>query len=1018
MRLIRGPRAQPMAWSNPATWGGSVPTTNDAVNIPAGTTVILDTGTANLASLEIDGTLKTSGNGNVSITSGYVLVGATGILEIGTVSSPYLGTATIEVNGAEASRATRFVADNFNSTGTGNGTLTRLAASTGAVQEQITATWSSATDFTVSGTVSGALGSGTVGTLFNNKIRFIAVAGGTPWAAGATRVVVVESRGFTNSGLPRSIQVEDGGTIRLIGNPPSVVRTRLNADLAITATSMTLADSVSWASGDTIVVGPTDFTDTTSGVAEVFTLNGAVSGTAANVNVAATRYKWGKMQYVTDAGMSLTADTLTKPADFTQGNWDLIPKTLDERAAVINLTRNIVIQAPNDSAWTTSKFGVHCMFMGLNSRVQLLGVEVKRGGQAGAIGRYPLHFHMLSYNMQDGMTLPSDGTFLGATNNANHYVKKCSINVSSQRAMVIHGTHGALLQDNVAYDITGHAVFLENGAEEQNTIERNVVMQMTVPTSGNKLIDSDTSNAFGGTFGTSCYWLTNPYNTVKDNWGFGGVVGCWNVFAGSQCFDLSQQVAIVPRTRPVLEHSGNVMGCNVRRGFGTEAPPTNNRGATESAVFFAGSLVNGSRFNFTSNTHWKNKDAGYRNRVNAPGFYTSWTSADNGMIDYAGQADQSVFLDNALLVGVSLNNGNSAETRATDNRRAGFTSYDEGFVPRNIIAVNFPVRNPPAHSRNSFDGQAVCLQGGGLVRMGEYIFPIWTFTIYGPWYLIGSTPGYMCSPPHFDGQPVTAGNEKFTLGICRDVSGEFTGTPNRHVVWNSTFYTTDAADLQAWSHAEAKHTSSTYIAIQSSGSVSGIEENFYTPNQPFYVDRLSASDLSTVVGSWNIPDSRTVGGGVSHFKHFGAMRGGVYRIGWNGELPSGDAVANFSVSFMHAAADEITLAVAWNHLITIGTVYLRWDPDGIASALSQFELDNNWGTSGKRYAVKFTNSGMTSAADVHAATTLKYWQDPTNDWVWLKLKGDIVADVLEYRLDGNLNPNRSMGISIREAVVP
>ena len=136
------------------------------------------------------------------------------------------------------------------------------------------------------------------------------------------------------------------------------------------------------------------------------------------------------------------------------------------------------------------------MFMGLNSRVQLLGVEVKRGGQAGAIGRYPLHFHMLSYNMQDGMNLPSDGTFLGATNNANHYIKKCSINVSSQRAFVIHGTHGALLEDNVAYDITGHAVFFEDGPEEVNTVSRNVVIQVTPPTTANRLVDSD----------SVCFW--------------------------------------------------------------------------------------------------------------------------------------------------------------------------------------------------------------------------------------------------------------------------------------------------------------------------------------------------------------------------------------------------------------------------------------------------------------------------------------------------------------------------------
>ena len=51
------------------------------------------------------------------------MVGGTGILEIGTVGSPYLGAATIEVNGAEASRATRFVPDVTASSGTVTGLL-------------------------------------------------------------------------------------------------------------------------------------------------------------------------------------------------------------------------------------------------------------------------------------------------------------------------------------------------------------------------------------------------------------------------------------------------------------------------------------------------------------------------------------------------------------------------------------------------------------------------------------------------------------------------------------------------------------------------------------------------------------------------------------------------------------------------------------------------------------------------------------------------------------------------------
>lgn len=76
--------------------------------------------------------------------------------------------------------------------GTGNGTLNGLIGTASSVQETITVTWTSATAFTVTGTVTGSMGSGTVGTLFSHaRVSFTAVAGGTPWAAGATASFVM-----------------------------------------------------------------------------------------------------------------------------------------------------------------------------------------------------------------------------------------------------------------------------------------------------------------------------------------------------------------------------------------------------------------------------------------------------------------------------------------------------------------------------------------------------------------------------------------------------------------------------------------------------------------------------------------------------------------------------------------------------------------------------------------------------------------------------------------------------------
>lgn len=1013
-----------MLWSDPSTWGGSVPTTNDPVTVAAGDTIILDTDTASLASLTIEGILKTVGNDNVSITAGHVVIEGTGTLQIGTESTPYTGVASITLTGAEASRANRFVADDTSSGGTGNGRLKRLFVSTGAVAEVITITWSSASAFTVSGSVSGALSAGTTGVAYNDKIRFIPTAGSTAWASGATRVVTVVQRGFTNSGTPRSLQKEAGGVLSLVGNPPAVVRTRLNANLAAAGSTLTVADAVTWANGSQIIIGPTDYLDQASGDAESATLGSASSAsTTVTLSGGVTAAKYGVMQYVTDAGMSLTADTLTNNGSGSSGvamstdDWNATPKTLDERAMVVHMTRNIVVQGVDDSAWSSSKFGGHCMFMGLSGQVKLHGVEFKRMGQAGAIGRYPIHWHTLSYDTPDGMTLPSDGTFLGATNNSDNYIKKCSINVASNRAIVIHATHGVLVQDNNCFDITGHAVFLEDGSEKVNTIDRNVVMQVGSPTSANKLLDHDIIDAFAGNAGTSCYWLPNPNNTITDNWGTGTFVGMWNSFAAPNPWGLSREVAEVPRTTAVIEHSGNIMACHQHRGFMTEGPQSDNKGSN-SVTFFAGVVgVDGMRYTFIGNQAWKNALGGYLNRANAPGLYDQWVMADNNRVDFSGQVDHDVTLNRTLLVAVSLNAGPVGETRATNGRKAAFVSYDEGFVPKNIIAVNYELREPPTSTRDDYSGQSPNIQGGGLLRMGEYITPQWSFTYSEKWKLIDCIGGYMCPPPHIDGLGSIGANQKFTLGICRDVNGLFTGTPNTSIVWDDTFYTTDAAGLASFG-AWGQTTSSLYMGLDHS-VVSGIDAD--GSDSLFYMERQNSG--GSVVGVWEVPDSSaSPGNGLSPFKHCALMRGGIYKAHWSGSYPSGtNAHVVFRLSWFRTSSDTCTLGVAWSNSKTIGTIYLRWAADGFGGTdgdITAGELVTTFG--GLPYAIKATNTSMTSRADVIAASTFKYWQDTTNNVVWIKLVGGIVADLLGTHTGGLgiLNPGREIGLAIREQVVP
>lgn len=101
-------------WSDPATWGGTMPPAGSMVVIPAGKTVVLDTQTPALKGLTIEGTLVAADT-DIGITSDFVYVKG-GRLQIGTAQQPFLRRATITLTGST-------VADNPATAGFGNKVL-------------------------------------------------------------------------------------------------------------------------------------------------------------------------------------------------------------------------------------------------------------------------------------------------------------------------------------------------------------------------------------------------------------------------------------------------------------------------------------------------------------------------------------------------------------------------------------------------------------------------------------------------------------------------------------------------------------------------------------------------------------------------------------------------------------------------------------------------------------------------------------------------------------------------------
>ena len=85
-------------WTATATWGGSLPSTDDRVLIPVGITVIVNTQiSTEFKSIRIDGVLKFFNNVNTELRTEYLFSNMTGRLEIGTSSNPINANVTAKL---------------------------------------------------------------------------------------------------------------------------------------------------------------------------------------------------------------------------------------------------------------------------------------------------------------------------------------------------------------------------------------------------------------------------------------------------------------------------------------------------------------------------------------------------------------------------------------------------------------------------------------------------------------------------------------------------------------------------------------------------------------------------------------------------------------------------------------------------------------------------------------------------------------------------------------------------------
>lgn len=141
----------------------------------------------------------------------------------------HLATALFNTAGTNPTIATKFQSSTdanhvgtITYTGTGNGRITEVDNGPDTVAEDITVTFSNATTAAVSGSVTGAIGTATVGTKFTSaQISFLLTAGSAAFVNTDAFTVPVTAQAYTDI---------TGATIASPGTTKTIARTVVDSD--------------------------------------------------------------------------------------------------------------------------------------------------------------------------------------------------------------------------------------------------------------------------------------------------------------------------------------------------------------------------------------------------------------------------------------------------------------------------------------------------------------------------------------------------------------------------------------------------------------------------------------------------------------------------------------------------------------------------------------------------------------------------------------------------------------------
>jgi len=243
--------------------------------------------------------------------------------------------------------------------------------------------------------------------------------------------------------------------------------TKLAATVEAGGSEITLAEAVDWEVGEEIAVASSSFSGREGEKRTITAIDDSdADAPILTVDTPFDYMHYGEIQYFGD-----DLDEIDTRAEVGLLSRKVVFKGDDETSEINEYGATIFIHSSGDDSLTARLSYIECTLV----------------GQAAQLGRYAIHFHMI-----------------GSVHNS--YAKGVAVHKGFNRAFTIHGTHYLRLIQNVAFDVKGHTIFIEDAIECNNYIYNNLIMNTKRSMS---LLNTDQTPAN--------FWITSPDNIFVDN---------------------------------------------------------------------------------------------------------------------------------------------------------------------------------------------------------------------------------------------------------------------------------------------------------------------------------------------------------------------------------------------------------------------------------------------------------------------------------------------------------------------